>query len=83
MEDNGFVFAQIMPRRVLREAFANGIIERGQDWQDLLDARNQMSHEYNMQKFESVIQEIAERYIFCFSELYEKLKKEDTNDTAN
>ena len=80
LENQNVLFLEITPRTVLKEAIAAKLIERGDDWMSLLDARNKMSHNYDFRKFEEVIREIAERYILCFSELHEKLIEIDINE---
>ena len=80
LENQNVIFLEITPRTVLKEAIAAKLIERGDDWMHLLDARNKMSHNYDFRKFEEVIWEIAERYILCFSELHEKLIEIDINE---
>ena len=79
LENQNVVFTQITPRAVLKEGIATKFLGRGDDWMSLLDARNKMSHTYNVREFEIVIKEIKDRYILCFSELYEKLAEEDVN----
>ena len=70
------VFAQITPRAILKEAIASKLISHGQDWMEALDARNKMSHTYDFKKFEEIIKAIEQKYLNCFSELYEKLAVE-------
>ena len=77
LESQNVVFAQITPRTVIKEAVAAKLIERGEEWMNLLDARNEMSHTYNFKRFETVIEQIGEKYLSCFDELYEKLAEED------
>jgi nucleotidyltransferase substrate binding protein (TIGR01987 family) len=36
-----------LPREVIKQAFANDVIEDGQLWIDMLDARNLMAHVYD------------------------------------
>ncbi len=73
LESQNVVFEQITPRAVLREAVAAKLISNGEDWMNALDARNKMSHTYDVQKFDAVIEKIATRYLNCFAELYETL----------
>ena len=80
LESKNVVFAQITPRAVLKEAIAARFVEHGDDWMNLLDARNKMSHTYNFREFEVVIQKIKNQYIFCFRELYEKLAEGDIDE---
>lgn len=44
--------------------------EYGRVWMDALDARNKMSHTYNFQKFEKVIESIRSRYLAAMEDLY-------------
>ena len=81
LENQNVVFTQITPRTVLKEGIATKFLVRGDDWMSLLDARNKMSHTYNFREFEVVIDDIKERYILCFSELYEKLAEEDADES--
>ncbi len=50
------------PREVLRQAFANGLIEEGELWLQALDARNQFSHLYNKQMAEEAVTLINETF---------------------
>ena len=73
LEFKNFVFTQITPNAVIKEAFAAKLIQQGEDWLEALDARNKISHTYNFEKFEKVIENIKNKYLGCFGELYEKL----------
>lgn len=76
MEQDGFVFATIMPRQVLKDAFAAKILPDGQVWIDMLDHRNLLSHTYNLAKFEEAVKAIHERYLGAFDQLHEFLQGE-------
>ena len=82
LESQNVVFGQITPRSVIREAFACKLIKNGDVWMKALDARNKMSHTYELKKFEVVIEDIEKHYIYCLSDLYEKLAEAamDTKD---
>ena len=73
LESENVVFDQVTPRAVIRRAFEAGVIRRGEAWLNALDARNRMSHTYNFQTFERVIQDIRRAYLDAFDELYEFL----------
>lgn len=73
LESQNVVFEQITPRAVLKEAIAAKLISNGEDWMNALDARNKMSHTYDLKKFDAVIEKIDTTYLTCFGELYEKL----------
>ena len=76
MEYRNFVFAQIFPGNVIREAYAAGLIDNVDDWLAAMDDRNKISHTYDFRKFEVVIERVANRYIHRFGQLYEKLALE-------
>ena len=75
LESENVVFKQITPRAILKESIALNFISQGQVWLDLLDDRNKMSHTYDFENFELVAKNVANKYIFCFGELYEKLSQ--------
>lgn len=76
MEQDGFVFATITPRQVLKDAFAAKILPDGQVWIDMLDHRNLLSHTYNLSKFEEAVKAVHERYLDAFDQLHEFLQAE-------
>lgn len=63
-----------LPKAVIKEAFSNSIIEYGQLWIDMLDARNATSHEYNMDKINTLLQNISTIYFEELSNFQNKLK---------
>lgn len=76
MEEDGFVFATITPRQVLKDAFAAKILPDGQVWIDMLDHRNLLSHTYNLVKFEEAVKAVHDRYLDAFDQLHEFLQEE-------
>lgn len=76
MEQDGFVFATITPRQVLKDAFAAKILPDGQVWIDMLDHRNLLSHTYDLAKFEEAVKAVHERYLSAFDQLHEFLQTE-------
>ena len=76
MEQDGFVFATITPRQVLKDAFAAKILPDGQVWIDMLDHRNLLSHTYNLAKFEEAVKAVHEQYLAAFDQLHEFLQGE-------
>ncbi len=82
MEHKNFVFDQVFPSHVIKEAYAAKLITNGEDWLSALDDRNKMSHTYDFKKFNEVIERISKRYIQCFSQLYETLSAEIMEDSA-
>ena len=80
LESQNVVFEQITPRAVLKEAIAAKLISNGEDWMNALDARNKMSHTYDVKQFDAVIEKIENRYLHCFAELYKKLSMAYSGD---
>ena len=76
MEQDGFVFATITPRQVIKDAFAAKILDDGQVWIDMLDHRNLLSHTYNLVKFEEAVKAVHDRYLNAFDQLHEFLQEE-------
>ncbi len=76
MEANGFVFAVVMPRQVLKEAFAAKVIADGQVWIAMLDHRNLLSHTYNPAVFEEAVTAIHQQYLPAMEQLFGFLSQE-------
>lgn len=66
LAENGILV--YMPKEVIKEAFNKNVIENGQIWIDMLDARNAASHEYKMDKINLILEKISTTY-------YEELLK--------
>ena len=54
MEASGVVFDVVMPRQVIKDAFAAKVLEDGTTWMAMLDHRNLLSHTYNPAVFEQL-----------------------------
>ena len=78
MEANGFVFAVVMPRQVLKDAFAAKLIADGQVWIAMLDHRNLLSHTYNPTVFEQAVEAIHQQYLPAMERLINFLQQEVT-----
>lgn len=61
-------------RNVIKEAFAFAIIEDGQCWINMMDKRNELSHEYDSDKFVAATIEIRQKFAPAFQQLYHYLK---------
>lgn len=70
LESEGVVLAKITPASVIRTAFEAKVIDQGELWMKALDARNKMSHVYNLKKFEEVIADIQAHYLALLDSLY-------------
>lgn len=70
LNHEGVILDKITPASVIKTAFEAKIINNGDVWMKALDARNKMSHVYNLKKFEEVIAEIQAEYLSILDELY-------------
>jgi nucleotidyltransferase substrate binding protein (TIGR01987 family) len=70
LENEGVVLDPKTPKAVLRAALTAKLIDDGETWMDALDARNRMSHTYDIEEFEAVVREIQERYFDLFASLH-------------
>ena len=61
-KENG-VTGMLGSKDVVRHAVALGLIENGEAWMDMIDARNQTSHVYD----EDTAADVADSIIFCIS----------------
>ena len=62
------------PKSVMRQAFADGILDEEQAWIDLLNDRNATSHIYDEATARNIYQRIAEKYYGMFQTVIKKLK---------
>ncbi|MCF6808171.1 nucleotidyltransferase substrate binding protein [Thiotrichales bacterium 19S9-12] len=74
LEHENIVLEQITPRAVIRQAFSSKLIDDGATWQNALDDRNRMSHTYDIEEFEVVVNRIQDKYLSRFEQLYDKLQ---------
>jgi nucleotidyltransferase substrate binding protein (TIGR01987 family) len=74
MEAEGFQFKPT-PKETIRQAFKGGLIEDAQLLIDALDIRNELSHDYNGEKFEKSEVEIRNRIFPAIEKVYLFLKK--------
>jgi nucleotidyltransferase substrate binding protein (TIGR01987 family) len=51
-----------LPREVLKQSFATGLIENGQIWIDMLEQRNLMAHTYDQARAQQAAALICEHY---------------------
>jgi nucleotidyltransferase substrate binding protein (TIGR01987 family) len=70
VESKGIILDTITPSSAIKSAFAAKIIENGDIWMKALDARNKMSHTYNLKTFEQTIDDIRAHYLAVFDALY-------------
>ena len=75
LEYSGIIDGIGSPREIIKTAFANGIIDDGENWIKMMLARNSLSHLYDEKKSREIYTEIKENYI----DLFEKLNKKFAN----
>lgn len=63
------------PREVLKESFANKLIDNGDIWINMMLARNSLSHLYDEENSREIYIEIKEKYIYEIEKLVEKIKQ--------
>ena len=63
-----------LPKQVIKEAYSAEVIADGQIWIDMLSARNSTSHEYNLDKVNLIINNIAGAYFNELKNFSEKIK---------
>ncbi len=69
------VLEQVTPRAVIRKAFEVKLVENGELWMEMLDARNSMSHKYELEEFEQLIEDLQFNYLDEFNKLYQKFNE--------
>ena len=62
-----------LPREIIKQAFANDIVEDGQLWIDMLEERNLMTHTYDEERAHEAIQHICEDYLQGLAQLHQYL----------
>ena len=67
------------PREVIKEAFSNNIIENGQIWIEMMEARNKTSHTYKEELAKSLTTDILNCYINEFERLLVFLNNKTEN----
>ena len=72
LEYSGIIDGIGSPREIIKTAFANGIIEDGEDWIKMMLARNSLSHLYDEVKSREIYIEIKDVYINLFEKLNKK-----------
>lgn len=71
-------------RDAIREAFANGLVEDGENWMRMLKDRNRTSHTYNEETAQEILNNIIQHYHSLFIALEVKMDDEAAkNDLAS
>lgn len=56
-----------------REAFAQGLLDAGDEWMEMIESRNETSHAYNEDTADAIADAILSRYFPEFGKLLEKM----------
>lgn len=72
LEYSGIIEGTGSPREIIKTAFANEIIDDGENWLKMMLARNSLSHLYDEEKSREIYIEIKEIYIDLLQKLNEK-----------
>lgn len=65
----------LLPREVLRQAFATGLLQNGQLWIDMLEQHNLMAHTYDVQRARQALALIQERFAPALLSLAAELER--------
>ncbi len=71
LEDQGATISIATPRAILKEAFAAGIIQNADAWNQILTARNVTSHVYDEKTADEVALQICSEFIPFLKDLRE------------
>lgn len=75
LEEQGFIDVS-SPKKVVRKAFEEALIQDAPTWIAALNGRNITSHAYDETKANEIVKDISEQYILIFRDLYEQMNKE-------
>jgi nucleotidyltransferase substrate binding protein (TIGR01987 family) len=71
LEDKG-ITGLIGSKDATRAAFKNALIEQGEDWMKMIEARNLSSHTYNSETAQQIADNIIERFYPAFASMAKK-----------
>ena len=63
-----------LPRDVIKQAYASGLITDGQKWIDMLEDRNLMAHTYDEKSFETAFAKIIQVYYDALKQVFDLLR---------
>jgi len=82
LEEQGYV-GIIGSKNATRVAFKNNLLRDGQAWMDMIKARNQTSHTYNIELAESIVKSILTQFYPAFEEMemrFRQLQQKEADD---
>ncbi len=71
LEEKGIV-GLVGSKDATREAFKNGLLDQGEDWMNMITARNQTSHTYNTAVAEKIVRDILDNFYPAFASMAKK-----------
>lgn len=71
LQYDGVIISDVTPRNIIRAACRAELIDDCETWIDMLIDRNRMSHTYDLERFEKVVEKILARYLDLFNALYQ------------
>lgn len=81
--ENKGITGLIGSKDTTRVAFKNGLIEQGEDWMKMIEARNKTSHTYDLSIAQAVADDILKRFYPAFERMTKKFTvlhdREDQN----
>ncbi|WP_280770664.1 HI0074 family nucleotidyltransferase substrate-binding subunit [Salipaludibacillus daqingensis] len=63
------------PRKAMRQAFKDGLIQEGEKWLKMLEDRNRTSHTYDEEIALEIYKHVKEEYVVLFDHLLNELKE--------
>jgi len=82
LEDKG-IAGLVGSKGATRTAFKNGLIEQGEDWMKMIEARNKTSHTYNPDIAHEVVEDVLERFYPAFESMAKKFTELNDQGTMN
>lgn len=82
LEDKG-IAGLIGSKDATRIAFKNGLIEKGEDWMKMIEARNKTSHTYNPKIAREVVEDVLERFYPAFESMAKKFTELNDQGTMD
>lgn len=71
LEDKG-ITGLIGSKDATRTAFKNGLIEQGENWMKMIEARNKSSHTYDPKNAQEVVEDVLELFYPAFESMAKK-----------
>ncbi|MBW7989645.1 MAG: nucleotidyltransferase [Planctomycetes bacterium] len=82
LEDKG-IAGLVGSKDATRSAFKNGLIEQGEDWMKMIEARNKTSHTYNPDIAHEVAEDVLERFYPAFESMAKKFTELNDQGTMD